>query len=585
MTTRPHEESALNMSPNLPNTLGEILVQSNKLSAQKLEEAIREQETSHQRLGDLLLERGWVEKEDLAHALARQFGIPYFPLGEEFKLGPEEVALVPEALARKFCVLPLKKRDHPDMTLIMCDPTDAEAISAIRSLTGLDVHRAVSTEDGIRSAIDTFYADEAHIDRNLMDLVHDADAEEGDIESAGDVNADQLRVMANDPPVVRFVNLLLMQAIRDRASDIHLEPEETTVRVRLRIDGSLREMTPPPLSIHPAIVTRIKILSQMDIAERRLPLDGRFKFKVQDRTVDVRVSSFPEVFGEKIVMRLLDRGAMMRDMADIGVDGDILTNFQRMLQAPNGIILLTGPTGSGKTSTLYSALNYIKRPELNIQTVEDPVEYLLPGVNQMQIRPIIGLDFASALRSILRQDPDVIMVGEIRDGETAQIAVRASLTGHLVLSTLHTNDAPSAFSRLLDIGVPSYLLTATLRLIIAQRLVRMVCEHCREPFQPEAPMLDAVRRECPEISEWEHVRGKGCSHCGNTGYRGRTAILEYLESSDSMRSLATETRDPVVLRQAAIDEGMQPLLLNGLRKVQNGTTTLEEILKVCTLTH
>ncbi len=339
------------------------------------------------------------------------------------------------------------------MTLVMSDPLDLDALDTVRSLISLDVTKAVSTAARIKSVIDRSYTEEAHIERNLREIA-DAEVEEvvTGMEGRSD-NDDQLRLLANDAPVVKFVNLLLMQAVRDRASDIHFEPHETEVKVRLRIDGVLHEVTPPPKALYSGVVTRIKILSNMDISERRLPLDGRFKFGVHGRVIDVRVSSLPEVFGEKIVLRLLDRDALRVNMKDIGFDDDMLTRFHRILKEPHGIILLTGPTGSGKTSTLYSALSFLRSPEVNIQTVEDPVEYQLRGINQMAVKSTIGLDFASGLRAILRQDPDIIMIGEIRDAETAQIAMRSALTGHLVLSTLHTNDAPSAFWRLRDIGV------------------------------------------------------------------------------------------------------------------------------------
>jgi type II secretory ATPase GspE/PulE/Tfp pilus assembly ATPase PilB-like protein len=372
-----------------------------------------------------------------------------------------------------------------------------------------------------------------------------------------------------------------MQAVRDRASDIHFEPGENEVRVRIRIDGVLREITPPPKALYQAIVTRIKILSNMDIAERRLPLDGRFKFSVHDRIIDIRVSSLPQVHGEKLVLRVLDRQSLLVDMKDVGFNDILLKRFQRILQVPHGIILVTGPTGSGKTTTLYGALNYLKDPAWNIQTVEDPVEYLMPGINQMQIKPQIGLDFASALRSILRQDPDIIMIGEIRDLETARIAMRSALTGHLVLSTLHTNDAPSALWRLRDIGIESYLIAATIKLIVSQRLVRQICPHCREVKAPPEEALEFAKSHCPDAASWTYYYGRGCPKCSKTGYRGRSGIFEFLEVTDPIREMILQETGGVTFRNKVIEMGMETLVLSGLGKVKEGTTTLEEVMGVC----
>jgi type II secretory ATPase GspE/PulE/Tfp pilus assembly ATPase PilB-like protein len=382
---------------------------------------------------------------------------------------------------------------------------------------------------------------------------------------------------------VRYVNLLLLQAARDRASDIHFEPGEKDISVRLRVDGVLRKMTPPPKSIYQAVVTRIKILSHMDIAERRLPQDGRFKFNVQNRSIDVRVSSLPEAFGEKLVLRILDKQALLLNMEDIGFEQDVLKNFQRILKSPHGIILLTGPTGSGKTTTLYSALNYIKSPGKNIQTVEDPIEYLIEGINQMQIKPNIGLGFADALRSILRQDPDIIMIGEIRDLDTARIAIRAATTGHLVLSTLHTNDAPSAFTRLRDIGIESYLIAATVNLVISQRLVRVICPKCKEEITPSQNSLKLVKSIYPDAGKWKYFQGKGCAHCTHLGYRGRTSIFEFLEATEPIKEIILAEKGDAAIRNKALDLGMMGLMASGFSKVRGGITTIEEVLSVCPL--
>jgi len=420
------------------------------------------------------------------------------------------------------------------------------------------------------------------VEAGLQDIV-DVEAAEA-IEALGGADigdVDQLLVHANDAPVVRYVNLLLMEAVRDGASDIHFEPGENSCSVRLRVDGSLRPVTPPPKSLFPAIVTRIKILSEMDIAERRLPLDGRFKFKFSGRVIDVRVSSMPLVFGEKVVMRILDKQSLLLDLGDIGFEGQNLKRFKEILGMPNGIILLTGPTGSGKTTTLYSALGILKSPTRNVQTVEDPVEYLIDGVNQMPIRPKIGLNFAECLRHILRQDPDAVMIGEIRDAETAEIAMRASLTGHIVLSTLHTNDSTSSFSRLRDIGIPSYLTAATMRLIIAQRLVKKICPNCKTEYHPDEGEMEWVKPLFPDSPNWTYYHGTGCNQCRNRGTKGRRAIYEFLEVTPDLRELVHQEVDDMTLRKKAIKNGMQTLAENGFSRVRSGETTISEAISVC----
>ncbi|MEI8141037.1 MAG: ATPase, T2SS/T4P/T4SS family [bacterium] len=561
--------------------LGKILLEKGLVTESALTQAIARQKETGKMLGEVLSELGFVSPDDLARALADQLGVPYFELGDDFRLEKAEVKLVPETVARRYCLIPVKKEAGLVITLVMKDPLDVEAIDTVRSLTRMEIRKAISSEARIRATIDKFYRQEAHLERDLKDIAElPPEVVTGDdLETRG--NDDQLMVNANDAPVVKFVNLLLMQAVRDRASDIHFEPGEKDVTVRIRVDGLLREITPPPKALYQAIATRIKILSNMDIAERRLPLDGRFKFKVHDRIIDVRVSSLPEAHGEKLVLRVLDRMALIVDMKDIGLDEVMLKRFQKILQSPNGIILVTGPTGSGKTTTLYAALNYLKDPAWNIQTVEDPIEYLIPGINQMQIKPKIGLDFAGALRAILRQDPDMIMIGEIRDLETAQIAMRSSLTGHLVLSTLHTNDAPSALWRMKDIGIEPYLIASTMKLVISQRLVRVICPHCKKAIQPHEESLAYATSILPEASSWTFYHGAGCQKCLNTGYRGRTTIFEYLEVTDPIKEMVIAGSNSVALRRKAMELGMAPLAVNGLRKVQNGTTTIEEVMSVC----
>ncbi len=563
--------------------IGDLLLDIGRLTPEQLERAVEQQRHTGRVLGEVLVDLGYVTTDDLAHALARQLNVPYFALDEGFSLEPEEVRLIPERIARKFCLIPVRKGDSPVLTIVMRDPLDIEAIDTIRSLTNLEIQKAVSSEDRIRAVIDKYYRADAYVERSIQDLVA---LERADDEPTFDAvfDADQLRHIANDAPVVRFVNLLLMQAVRDRASDIHFEPGEHDVAIRLRVDGRLRDVTPPPKRLYDAIVTRVKILSDMDIAERRLPRDGRFKFNMQGRPIDVRVSSLPEVHGEKIVLRILDRNALIVDLNAIGFSPGTVEKFEQVLRMPHGIVLLTGPTGSGKTTTLYSALNMLKSRERNIQTVEDPVEYLIAGINQMQIKSAVGLDFASALRSILRQDPDVILIGEIRDLETARIAMRAAMTGHLVLSSLHTNDAPSAFSRLRDIGVEPYLIAATVRAVISQRLVRMVCTECKVPKVDRTDDVRVLSRYFPDAGTWVLQHGTGCEKCGRAGYRGRTAIVEFLRASEAIAGLVQNQVSDRQVRDKAIEEGMDTLLLSGFHRVKAGVTTLEEVLSVCALT-
>jgi type IV pilus assembly protein PilB len=522
---------------------------------------------------------GLSSARELAEALADLLHVPFFDIPEECHVERSVIGLVPEPIARRYTLVPFKQDNEYSLTIVMANPLDLDALDVVRSQTKLEVHQAVGIEEDILTLINKAYKTDTYIEENLQEI---ASLEEIhlEVDETGRVEIDQLKDEANDAPVIRFVNLLLLGALRDRASDIHFEPAEKTVVVRFRIDGVLREVTPPPRSLYAAVSTRIKILAELDISEHRLPQDGRFKFKARGRVIDVRVSVLPVAHGEKIVLRILDRSALLVDMKDVGFDPPMLKEFQRVLKRPTGIVLVTGPTGSGKTSTLYSALNFLKSPEQNIQTVEDPIEYLIDGVNQTQIHPKIDLDFANCLRSILRQDPDIIMIGEIRDLETARIATRSSLTGHLVLSTLHTNDAPSSFSRLRDIGIESYLISATVKLVIAQRLVRVICPKCKHPAAPEPDQLALAIQVCPEAKDWVFQAGAGCSECQHTGFHGRTGIFEFLEVSDQLRELIAERAGDMELRNYALSHGMDSLMVSGLMKVKAGITTIGEVLQV-----
>lgn len=550
---------------------------------EQLEASFPDRVKDNQKLLDIAKAWGIETSRELADALSDLLHIPLIEIPEECHIERSVLELVPEQIARFHTLIPFKKKNNHALTIVMANPMDLDAVDIVRSQTRLEIHTAVGVEEDILRLIDTSYKQESYIEEGLQDIVSlkDLDVEiDSSVNDSISVELDQLKDQANDAPVIRFVNLLLLGAIRDRASDIHFEPAEKHVVIRYRIDGVLQEVTPPPRALYPAIATRLKILSELDIAEHRLPQDGRFKFKVHDRVIDVRVSVLPVAYGEKIVLRILDRASLLVDMADVGFNSAMLKEFKQTLLNPNGIVLLTGPTGSGKTTTLYSALNFLKSPKLNLQTVEDPIEYLIDGVNQTHIRPQIGLDFARCLRSILRQDPDIIMIGEIRDLETAQIASRASLTGHLVLSTLHTNDAPSSFSRLRDIGVPTYLIAATVKLVVAQRLVRIICPRCKEKVTPPPDQIELIKRTCPDADSWDYYRGSGCIDCNHTGYCGRTGIFEFLEVSDELRQMIVDHASDVALREAAIRNGMESLGHNGFSKVKQGITTVDEVLHV-----
>jgi type IV pilus assembly protein PilB len=565
----------------ITDQLSEMMIRSGRVGSKELERALEIQEDSGRVLTDILIDEKLASSEDIAQTFSELLNIPYLELGEDFHLEREEYDLIPESVARRYCLIPLKKEDGISITIVMKNPLDMDAVDTIRSLTSFEIHKAVSTEEQILVIIDKCYKEEAYVESSLQDIVDiEAGANSADFDAdMGDV--DQLLIHANDAPVVRYVNLLLMEAVRDGASDIHFEPGETKCTVRLRVDGALRLVTPPPKSLFSAIITRIKILSEMDIAERRLPLDGRFKFKFSGRVIDVRVSSMPLVFGEKIVMRILDKESLVLDLADIGFEGQNLKRFKEILNMPNGVILLTGPTGSGKTTTLYSALNLLKSSTKNVQTVEDPVEYLVEGVNQMPVRPKIGLNFAECLRHILRQDPDAVMIGEIRDAETAEIAMRASLTGHIVLSTLHTNDATSSFSRLRDIGIKPFLTAATMRLVIAQRLVRKICPNCKTEYKPDDGEMEWVKPTCPDAPSWDFYHGKGCNQCRNLGVKGRRAIFEFLEVTPGIRELVHNEVDDQTLRRKAVEGGMETLAENAFNRVRQGETTISEAISVC----
>lgn len=485
------------------------------------------------------------------------------------------VQLIPREMARRFRLIAVAREDDV-LVVAMEDPLDVIATDTVAANTGYDIRPARAERNEIQAAIEKFYGDTIDIEQTIQNIVN------VEVESAGhqDVDEEQLSIEPNDAPVIRLVNLILLQAIQEGASDIHIEPREKDIAVRLRVDGVLREILPPPKRMQWAITSRIKILSGLNIAERRLPQDGSCRVKVMHRQVDIRVSILPTVFGEKVVMRLLDKGNLKTELAQLGFDERSLGMIKDAIGQPHGMVLLTGPTGSGKTTTLYSALSHINSPEKNIMTVEDPVEYELHGINQVQAKPNIGLDFAAALRSFLRQDPDVILVGEIRDLETASIAIKAAQTGHLVFSTLHTNDSTSTVDRMLNMGVEPYLLCSSLNLVIAQRLVRRICPACKEAYEPEPIIVERFKNVIGTDEDVTFYRGAGCPECANIGYKGRMALYELFPLTREVADLILQGKIGAAVRDKALEEGMKPLIVNGMEKVRDGMTTMDEVLSV-----
>jgi len=563
--------------------LGDILVDLGFATREVVEQALARSRDSHLLMGMKLLKEGVIDDQQLALALSIRFKIGYTELTRPDQVDPEAVALVPERMARRYVLIPTH-REGNSLTVAMACPTNVFAVDAVRAATGMQVRVISAPESAIRKAIDRFYGFGPDLESTASELasvgIGDEPAEEEEQEDVG-----QLRNEAEDAPVVKYVDSLISHAIHDRASDIHIEPGREAVTVRIRVDGKLRQTVAPPKSMQNAVISRIKILANLDIAEKRLPLDGRIRVKMAGREVDLRVSTMPTVHGEKVVMRVLDRSAVCKDLDDIGAEGEFLERLKAALRRPNGMILVTGPTGSGKSTTLYGCLNYIKDVTKNVITVEDPVEYEMEGITQVPARPEIGMSFARALRAILRQDPDVVMVGEMRDLETLEIGIRASLTGHLVLSTLHTNDAVATVTRMIDMGAERYLVASTLIMAVAQRLVRRICTSCREEYE----VSDALRRDLLEHLQVEAPqrlwRGRGCPLCGNTGYYGRTAVFEYLEADPTVREMITRGDPEPKIREYQRQVSGGGLLEHALRKALRGETTIEEALQLAGDSH
>lgn len=603
--------------------LGEILVRENLITSQQLREALEYQRTNGGRLGSNLIKLGIISDDVITAVLSRQYGVPSINL-ELFQIEEETIKLISHEVALKYTVLPISKVGAT-LTLAMADPTNVFAMDDIKFMTGLNVEPVIASEASLSIAITKYYSSTKAIEvvmngnddfgkiaaklaRNgngngsalkaAAERLSDSDLNvsldkfkfEGDgaedfelVEENEEIDLASLAVASEDAPVVRLVNVLLVDSLRRGASDIHVEPYEKDFRIRFRIDGVLYDVMHPPMKMRDALLSRLKIMSKLDISEKRLPQDGRIKIKVRidnrSRELDFRVSTLPTLFGEKIVLRLLDKDKLMLDMTKLGFEQQSLELFQRNINKPYGMVLVTGPTGSGKTNTLYSALQALNTPETNIMTAEDPVEFNLPGINQVQMKEQIGLNFAAALRSFLRQDPNIVLVGEIRDFETAEIAIKAALTGHLVLSTLHTNDAPSTISRMVNMGIEPFLVATSVNLIQAQRLIRRICKDCKEEVHVPVEGLIEIGFSAEEAPAIKSYKGRGCQTCNGTGYKGRVGLYEVMEVTDELRELIIIGASAIELRKKAIELGMITLRQSGLYKLREGITTIEEVVK------
>ena len=550
--------------------LGEVLLEEGLITYEHLQEAVEEQRRLGRSLGRILIDKGFVTESNLVAALAKRLGLQFVDL-TEYQVDPSASGLIPESLARRYKALPVGF-DEGKVVVAMSDPSNVLAQDDIRTLTGREIVPVVATATDILAAISRIQ----RLDHSVESITADLLVEE---EEATDIA--RARELVEEAPIVKLVNLLITQAVEQRASDIHIEPQERDLRIRYRIDGVLHEVMRPPKSIQSGVLSRLKIMAEMDIAERRVPQDGRVGLVVGGRSIDLRVASLPTVYGEKIVLRILDKSNVLLQLEDLGFSPANFKRFESAYTKPYGLILVTGPTGSGKSTTLYATLNILNQPDRNIITVEDPVEYRLPGVNQIQTNNKAGLNFASALRSILRSDPDVVLIGEIRDRETAQIAIEASLTGHLVLSTLHTNDAPSAVSRLIEMGIEPFLVSSSVDAVLAQRLARRLCPKCKEAYTPTREALLENRFPVGDDEEPPTLfRAVGCSHCSKTGYRGRMALHEVMLMSEEIERLAVERRSSDDIKRAALEQGMVELRGDGIAKVRAGVTSIEEIQRV-----
>jgi type IV pilus assembly protein PilB len=568
----------------MSSRLGEILIKESLITSDQLRQALEHQKANGGRLGTCLMKLGFISDDEITGVLSRQYGVPSINL-KFYEVDASVIKLIPQDTAVRYQIVPLS-RVGSTLTIAMTDPTNVFAMDDIKFMTGFNVEPVVASETAIAEAITKFYG-EIESGEELDKVMKDLSAEDAaDLELASEeqeTNLADLERAAEEAPIIKLVNLIMTDAVKRGASDIHVEPYEKEVRARFRIDGVLQTVMNPPLKLRDAITSRIKIMAKLDISEKRLPQDGRIMIKYRKdgkiKDLDFRVSTIPTLYGEKIVMRLLDKENLRLDMTKLGFEQESLTKYERAILRPYGMVLVTGPTGSGKTNTLYSSIARLNTAETNIMTAEDPVEFQLAGVNQVQMKDQIGLNFAAALRAFLRQDPNIILVGEIRDFETAEIAVKAALTGHLVLSTLHTNDAPSTISRLMNMGIEPFLVATSVNLICAQRLVRRICQNCKEPLDvPEQAMLDAGYTQ-EELATTKIYVGKGCGTCNKNGYKGRVGLYEVMEINDELRELILVGASALELKKKAIDQGMLTLRKSGLTKAAMGFTTLEEVLR------
>ena len=563
-------------------TLGRVLIKMGVLTREKVHEClkIQKQKQGDIQIGQIFLELGLIDQNQLQIALAAQRGMEYVNL-DKIDIPPDVIEKVPAQMAKTYHIVPVEyNQEQNELTVVLDNADNFRATDDLSTLMGFKIAAKITEPDALENALNKHYGEKE--DENINELIGEIQGDDFLAEFEGrnqSIDLDELKELSESNPVKKLLNLVLLQAIRDKASDIHFEPFENEYKMRYRIDGVLYEMIPPPKHIATALSSRIKVMADLDIAERRLPQDGRISLTVQGNPVDLRVSVLPTMFGESVVLRVLDRTQVNLDLEKLGLRRDNLELVRQLIHKPNGIIIVTGPTGSGKTTTLYSALNELNDIETKLITTEDPVEYDIDGVIQVQMKPDIGLTFARCLRSILRQDPDIILVGEIRDLETAEIAAQASLTGHLVFTTLHTNDAPSSIARLLDLGVEPFLITATIEGIVSQRLIRKICENCKTPFEPTETQLMELSLTPEDIRGKKFYYGRGCNKCNNTGYKGRIAIFEIMVFNDEIRNLIMNNASTNVLRAASQKAGMKLLRNNGMAAIYDGVTTIDEVVK------
>ncbi|MDZ4675651.1 MAG: type IV-A pilus assembly ATPase PilB [Gemmatimonadota bacterium] len=562
------------MATTAVDRLGEVLIQDGLISREQLSQALVEQRSGGHRLGYVLVKLGLVQEVEITRLLARQYRMPAVDLSR-FEVDPRIIKLIPAEVAIKNCVLPLK-REGRTLTVAMADPLNQGLLQDLKFITRFDLFPVIAGEFTLRTLIEKHYESS---DQQLQDLLRDMEGIGEEVEVLEEVEEDNGQAQIDDAPVVKLINGLLTDAVRRGASDIHIEPYEHELRVRYRIDGSLVEVMKPPMKMKAALISRVKILSQLNIAERRVPQDGRLKLKMGARVIDFRVSTLPCLFGEKIVARILDKGNLTLDLTTFGFEPKAERDLMKAILNPYGMVLVTGPTGSGKTTTLYSCLSRINTIDTNIMTAEDPVEYNLTGINQVQVRPDVGLTFAAALKAFLRQDPNIIMVGEIRDLETGSIAIKAALTGHLVLSTLHTNDAPSTVTRMIDMGIEAFNVASAVNLVVAQRLVRRICKECKAPATYREEELKTLGTDLERMRNVQLYKGKGCDACGGLGYKGRAGLYEVMALSPELRRMILRGASVAELQAQAVLEGMLTLRMDGLVKMEKGITTLEEVVK------